>query len=383
MTPRIVLMANNIDEVGGAQRVMHVVAQGLVERGYPVDLVGVTPFEPRHEFLAEPGFRRFTLMDRAWPPPPPASDLRLARYLLPSIRRRQAVRSRLADAAARSLARILQDGPPGIIVTAQLWAMETVARTPHAEWPVIGQYHSSFEAAAGGRDLARSIELYRDVDLVTLLTPSDAAAFQRAGLNATRWLPNPLAFWPDRPVDPAAQGRDGVVTYLGRFSPEKGVRFLIEAWGSIAAAHPAWRLRLIGSGPEESALRQQAAAIDAPIEFLPPTADAQAALSDASIVVLPSLTEGLPLVMAEAMALGLPVVASDCSAGVRLLSDDGRTARIVSRGSAGALAGALGELVERGDERRRLGALARASIERYRVGPVLDMWETMFSEVLR
>ena len=383
MKPRIVLMANNIDEVGGAQRVIHVVAQGLVERGYPVDLVGVTPFEPRHEFITQPGFRRFTLMDRPWPPPPPTSDLRLARYLLPSVRRRQAARSRLADQAARALARVLQDGPAGIVVTAQLWAMETVARTPHADWPVIGQYHSSFEAAAGGRDLARSIELYRDVDLVTLLTPSDAAAFQRAGLNATRWLPNPLAFWPDRPVDPAGPGHDGVVTYLGRFSPEKGVRLLIDAWGTIAATHPTWRLRLIGSGPDETALRAQAAAIEAPIEFLPPTTDAQAALSDASVVVLPSLTEGLPLVMAEAMALGLPVLATDCSAGVRLLSEDGKTARIVPRGSAGALAGALGELMERGDERRRLGALARASVEKYRLGPVLDLWETMLADVLR
>lgn len=383
MTPRIILMANNIDEVGGAQRVMHVVAQGLAERGYPVDLVGVTPFEPRHEFIAEPAYRRFTLMDRPWPAPAPASDFRLARYLKPSIRRRHAARSRLADQAGRALAQILQDGPQGIIVTAQLWAMETVTRTPHSGWPVIGQYHSSFEAAAGGRDLARSIELYRDVDLVTLLTPSDAVAFQRAGLNATRFLPNPLAFWPDRPVDPAASGRDGLVTYLGRFSPEKGVRLLIEAWQARADAHPGWRLRLIGSGPDEAALRAQAARVEGAIEFLPPVTDAQAALADASIVVLPSLTEGLPLVMAEAMAMGIPVVASDCSAGVRLLSEDGRTARIVPRGNAGALAGALDDLMERPDERRHLGALARESIERYRLENVLDLWEAMFADVLR
>jgi hypothetical protein len=86
MKPRIVLMANNIDEVGGAQRVVHVVAAGLATRGYPVDLVGVTPHEPRHDFGVDPRVRRFTLMDRAWPPPPPSSDLRLARYLQPSDR---------------------------------------------------------------------------------------------------------------------------------------------------------------------------------------------------------------------------------------------------------------------------------------------------------
>jgi len=379
MKTRVVLMANNIDEVGGAQRVVHVIAQGLAGRGYAVDLVGVTPFEPRHEFIAEPNFRRFTLMDQTWPPPP-TSDLRLAKYLLPSYRRRQAERSRLANQAANALTGVLEDGPRGIIVTAQLWAMETVARTPHDGWSVIGQYHSSFEAAAGGRDLARSIDLYRDVDLVTLLTPADATSFQQAGLNATRYLPNPLAFWPDQPAKP---GSEAVVTYLGRFSPEKGVRFLIEAWGAIAQTHPTWRLRLIGSGPDEAQLRAQAAQVDAAIEFLPPVTDAMAALRDASIVVLPSLTEGLPLVMAEAMALGLPVLATDCSAGVRLLSEDGRAARVVPRGSAGALAGSLVELMESRVERTRLGVAARDSIEKYRLEPVLDLWESMFEDVLR
>ena len=379
MKPRIVLMANNIDEVGGAQRVVHVIAQGLAGRGYAVDLVGVTPFEPRHEFIADPGFRRFTLMDRTWPPPP-TSDLRLARYLLPSYRRRQAERSGLANQAAQALTKVLDDGPRGIIVTAQLWAMETVARTAHDGWSVIGQYHSSFEAAAGGRDLARSIELYRDVDLVTLLTPADATAFQRAGLNSTRWLPNPLAFWPDKAADSAP---DGVLTYLGRFSAEKGVRFLIDAWGEIAPTHPTWRLRLIGSGPDEAALRAQAAQVEGTIEFLPPVTDAMAALRDASIVVLPSLTEGLPLVMAEAMAWGLPVVATDCSAGVRLLSEDGGVARIVPRGNAGALAGAVAGLMENSHERARLGAAARVSVAKYKLDSVLDLWESMFEDVLR
>ena len=45
----------------------------------------------------------------------------------------------------------LVNGPPGIVVTSQLWAMEHLVEVPHGEWAVIGQYHSSFEAAAAGR----------------------------------------------------------------------------------------------------------------------------------------------------------------------------------------------------------------------------------------
>ena len=258
--------------------------------------------------------------------------------------------------------------------------METVARTPHAGWAVIGQYHSSFEAAAGGRDLARSLQLYRDVDLVTLLTPTDAQSFQLAGLNATSWLPNPLAFWPEEPADPS---REGVVTYLGRMSPEKGVSFLLDAWNAVASLHPGWRLRLVGSGPDEPALRRQAASMECDVEFSAPVVDAMTVLRESSIVVLPSLTEGLPLVMAEAMAMGLPVIATDCSAGVRLLGEDGRAACIVPRGDAGALAGALGALMSDGADRQRLGALARTSVSAYRLDAVMDRWEAMLVDVLR
>jgi glycosyltransferase involved in cell wall biosynthesis len=381
--PRIVLMANNIDEVGGAQRVVHVVAQHLAMRGYPVDLVGVAPFEPRHEYVAEPAFRRFTLMPDPWPAPPP--DHRLTTRLRPSVRRRVSQRAALRQVAIDRLGEVLADGPPGIVVTSQLWAMEHLAAVPHEDWAVIGQYHSSFEAAAAGRDLGRAVALYDDVDLFTLLTPDDADRFRMAGLNNTAWLPNPLAFWPEEPVDPAGVG-DAVLTYLGRLSAEKGARFLVEAWGAIADRHPDWRLRIVGSGPEEADIRARVArlAVGADrVDVLPPVTDAEAELRRSRILALPSLTEGLPLALAEAMAMGLPCVATDCSAGVRLLTDDGEAARIVPRAEAGALGEALSALMSSPGERVALGARAREAVRPYRADAVIDRWEELIAGVLR
>ncbi len=380
--PRIVLMANNIDEVGGAQRVVHVVAQHLALRGYPVDLVGVAPKPPSHEYVADPAFRRFTLMSGEWPAPPP--DSRLTTRLRPSIRRLIAARAALRAEAIGRLGEVLADGPPGIVVTAQLWAMEHLAEVPHEEWAVIGQYHSSFEAAAAGRDLGRALDLYRDVDRFTLLTAEDADRFRRRGLDNTDWLPNPLAFWPEEPIDPSEQGR--TVTYLGRLSSEKGPRFLVEAWGLIADRYPDWRLRMVGSGPDETAVRRQAAdlAVGADrVDFVPPVTDAEAELRRAGILALPSLTEGLPLSLAEAMALGLPCVATDCSAGVRLLTRDGLAGRLVPRGDAGELASALDSLM--GDEagRSALGGRAREAMAPYRADLVIDSWEALIARVLR
>lgn len=379
--PRIVIMANTIDEVGGAQRVVHEVAQGLALRGYPVDLVGVAPFDPVHTFIESPAFRRFVLMSHPWPKPPtPGIRARFDR----ANRERSRLRPQLEWEAVGRLEEVLGDGPPGIVVTSQLWAMEFLARVPHDEWAVIGQYHSSFEAAAAGRDLGRALALYRDADAFALLTASDADAFRRRGLNNTTWLPNPLAFWPAEPVVPRADAH--VVTYLGRLSPEKGVGFLVDAWGRIAGDHPDWILRLVGSGPDEGAVRKAVGRLEAGadrVEFHPPTPDAQAVLRDSDLVVLPSLTEGLPLVLAEAMACGLPCVATDCSAGVRLLSEDGTAARLASRGDAGALATAMTELMSDAGRRAGFGARARTAVEPYRRDAVLDRWEQLIADVVR
>jgi len=368
--PRLVIMANNIDEVGGAQRVVHVVAQGLAERGYPVDLVGVTPFTPRHEFVADPAFRRFVLMSQEWPAAQKAPG-------------RVAERRRLSEEAATALVAVLADGPPGVIVTSQLWAMEYVARVPHEDWAVIGQYHSSYEAALAGRDLKRAVDLYREVDLFTLLTPQDADAFRRAGLNNTTSLPNPLAFWPSAPS--AHQGHE-TVTYLGRLSEEKGVGFLVDAWGRMADRHPSWRLRLVGSGPDEARIRTRIAGLSTGadrVDVMPPVVDAESALREAGILVLPSLTEGLPLVLAEAMALGLPCIATDCSSGVRMLAGGGTDALLVPRGDAHALAEAMASLIDDAARRTGLGERARVAMEPYRADRILDRWEQMIGDVLR
>jgi glycosyltransferase involved in cell wall biosynthesis len=228
------------------------------------------------------------------------------------------------------------------------------------------------------------LDLYRDVDLFTLLTPEDAERFRRDGLNNTTWLANPLAFWPEEAADPAGDRR--TVTYLGRLSLEKGPRFLVEAWGLVAERHPDWRLRIVGSGPEEKAVRAQVAALPAGrdrIDLVPPVTDAEGELRGSSVLALPSLTEGLPLALAEAMALGLPCVATDCSAGVRLLTEDGQAGRIVPRADADALAAALDELMSDAALRASLGARARMAVSRFRADTVIDEWESMIARVLR
>ena len=115
----------------------------------------------------------------------------------------------------------------------------------------------------------------------------------------------------------------------------------------------------------------------------PPVADVVPVLREAGILALPSLTEGLPLSLAEAMACGLPTVSTDCSDGVRLLTLDGEAGVVVPRADPVAMGQALSALMSDARARADLGVRARAAVADYRLDPVLDRWERVIAEVLR
>ena len=98
---------------------------------------------------------------------------------------------------------------------------------------------------------------------------------------------------------------------------------------------------------------------------------------------MPSLVEGLPLAVMEALASGVPVVASDCSAGVRELLDNGACGVLVNRGDPADLARGLCELAENDELRSQQAARGREHLQKYRLDSVLDKWEQLFALIQR
>lgn len=373
MTP-VVLCANNIDEMGGAQRVVHVIAGGLQRRGHDVQVVGMTPFQPAMDFGNQ--YRKRVLMSQVWPKKTTQTER---------------LRAELRSEAVAGWVDILKSeaNEPGIIIAAQVWSMELLADALtivdpgiRSRWSIIGQYHGSFAAAASGRDLGRIVRSFSPVATFTALTPEDAASFTRAGLNNVRSMANPLAFWPDVTSDLTVRQRRTLL-YIGRLSREKGVDLLLDAWSLIADDHPDWQLSIVGDGPESDALRSQAGSLAGieRVEWREPTTDPLGTFLEADLLVLPSRTEGLPLVVAEAQACGVPVVASDCSSGVRQLVGD--WGALVAREDSRALAATLdGSMADR-QWRIESATRAREAMRSYRLDSILDEWEGLFERVLR
>ncbi|HOX24382.1 MAG TPA: glycosyltransferase family 4 protein [Candidatus Krumholzibacteria bacterium] len=199
-----------------------------------------------------------------------------------------------------------------------------------------------------------------------------------------RWLQERLDIPPDRcavircGVDPGAFSATGpsddeppLVLAVGRLVDYKGFRYLLDACGLLRDQGCRFRCRLVGSGPEEAALRRRRDALGlaevVELVGVVPHGEMAGEFARAAVFVLPCCRgaggemDGIPVAMMEAMARGLPVVSTRIS-GVPELVDDGANGLLVAPEDAAGLASALARVLTDRDLRRRLGGTARQTI---------------------
>jgi glycosyltransferase involved in cell wall biosynthesis len=157
---------------------------------------------------------------------------------------------------------------------------------------------------------------------------------------------------------------DLVIAYAGRLHEEKGVRHLLAAFHALLQAQPTARLVLAGDGPARRNLEAATAALRLGpfVRFLGALPDPWPLLAAADVFALPSLWEGMPNALLEAMAAGLPSVATAVGA-VPEVAVDGVEALLVPPGDPVALAAALAALAGAPARRREIGAAARRRVE--------------------
>jgi glycosyltransferase involved in cell wall biosynthesis len=170
---------------------------------------------------------------------------------------------------------------------------------------------------------------------------------------------------------------------VGRLEAVKDYTTLLRVLASEPAA--AWLL-VLGTGPLEGALVQLAAelGLERRVHFLGFEPNVQRWMQAADGFVLSSRYEGLPMVLLEAGACGLPAVATDV-AGTREVIVDGVNGWLARSGDPEALAAAMARLMQMPiEERRTMGELARRRVvEQFRMETVLDRWERLYEDLLR
>jgi glycosyltransferase involved in cell wall biosynthesis len=175
-----------------------------------------------------------------------------------------------------------------------------------------------------------------------------------------------------------------LVGVVARLQPEKGVRYFVEAAASVASAMPEAQFVVIGDGPQRAQLVALAdqLGLGSQISFEGFCLDAPALIRKLDLLVVPSLSEGTPLVVLEAMFAATPIVASAVG-GIPEQVRDEREALLIAPADSQALAFAMTRVLRGGPLASTLGRAARQrAIESFSTGVLLPHTENVYQAAM-
>jgi glycosyltransferase involved in cell wall biosynthesis len=340
--------------VGGMGAHVRMLAAGLSGRGIAVSVIGPSSADTRFAFSAMPAVSFAAVEIRERPRLGDlASILRLRRLLLdpaeaggsPRVAARRVVHAHGLRAGALTVLALSvasRERRPGVVVT--------VHNAPAAGGAAGRTYRLLERMVARGAGLVLCVS----PDLERRMRAVPAHRVERAVIAAPGASSDPAAV-----ADPPAG--HPMVLAVGRLAPQKGLAALLEAAAAWRDLDPAPRVAIAGDGPLAGELKARAAALGVHAAFLGHRDDVQALLAEAAVLVLPSLWEGQPLVLQEALRAGVPVVATRVGGVPTLTGED--AAVLVPPGDPRALADAVREVLTNAPlaERLRSAAATRAA----------------------
>ena len=195
-------------------------------------------------------------------------------------------------------------------------------------------------------------------------------------------IPNSTSMKADSPANLDSK----TVIAVGRYSYQKALDRLIDAWGIVMerlGRNCDWTLRLVGDGEMRSSLESQIArlGLNASVFLGRVEKDMASVYRESSILALSSRYEGLPMVLLEAQAFGVPCVSFACKCGPKDVIRDGENGLLIPEGDVSALAEALYRLMSDDVLRKQMGAAAYRNSERYDKERIMSQWESLFKEL--
>ena len=335
---RICFLVDSIFTIGGVQRVTAVIA-GALSKEYDVTIVTFDKPEQKDLTIYQLQDYHIHYQFFSYPTINPVKD-RLCKSYSYLYRKLLAQCGITSDIYAHSsfpserrkaLTAILQKGQYDVVIGVHAFLAIRLATIKEelGNTKVIGWIHNSFEALLreGSPYLGTELKYHygrqlRKLDKTVVLYQKDAEKYKQAFGFLPVSIYNPLTLMPGK----QSNGQNKYFLAVGRLSPKhKGFDLLIQAFALFALNNQDWKLDIVGEGAERDSLQQLITEnhLEERILLHPFTNHIQNYYSSASIYVLSSRWEGMPLVLVEAMAHGLPVVASGLPTCKEVLGDFG------------------------------------------------------------
>jgi glycosyltransferase involved in cell wall biosynthesis len=371
VAPRSLLQVLQPSDGGVAQQVRWL-SEGLHERGWQVE-VAAPPTCAVLPALEAAGVPVHQLPLARSPGP---SDVQAVRGLRVLARRRGYGVVHAHSSKAGALARIAFGGRRRVVYTPHCFAFAS---------------HDFTRAARLGYRAAEQLLLPWAAAIVAVSQwEADLArrSLRGAGSRVVA-IPNGVP-WPEPAPDAAEElvrfaGGAPLALFASKLRAQKDPLALVRAAAALRdRGELPGRVAVVGDGELEEDVRREIAArdLDGEVRWFPFRGASGPYMAAADLFVVPSRWESLPIAALEAMAAGLPVLATRVG-GVPELVDDGMTGRLVPPGDEGALAAALSGLLADATARERMGAAARRLVaERFRLETMIERTERLYERVL-
>ncbi|MFC5721835.1 glycosyltransferase family 4 protein [Streptomyces gamaensis] len=280
---------------------------------------------------------------------------------------------RVAEHLARTDADVVIATRPGLVMYLAEFGTDRYLK--------IGQEHRIYGTHEPNIRAAQDRAIPR-LDAHTAVSEADAATHReqfpgvRTKLVA---LPNGC---PPSEVEPS-DGSAKLVVAAGRLIPVKRYDLLVEAWATVAAAHPDWKLRIYGRGPQLPRLRAQIdkLGLSDSLTLMGAHSPIETEWAKGSIAAVTSREESFGMTIVEAMNCGVPVVATNCPHGPGEIITDGKDGLLVANGDSAAIAKGLLKLIEDDELRTSMGRAARISAERYQPDAIARAYEELIASL--
>lgn len=228
------------------------------------------------------------------------------------------------------------------------------------------------------RWMAQLDKKVKQLDRFVVLTHEDATYWE--GLTNLIVIPNPITIKNEQYSDCTTKRAIAV----GRYTYQKGFDILLSAWKDVYKMHPDWQLYIYGGGNKEAYIKQvKKMGLKSGVHCEGPITNVTEKYLESSIFILSSRFEGLPLVLMEAMSVGLAPVAFACPCGPKDIINDGENGLLCDNGNTIELASKICELIKDENLRKAIGQNAANSIKKYSLDSIMNLWDTLFQEIYK